>query len=393
MDPGCAQRIGYLTAVLAMGGEEHVKMAYKSSPAVMFGLLTFLFLLIGSLLSLVYFFEVILYEDTPVIYLVFFIICAVIGAAMVYLAYYITYRRLYVKIEVTDKAVKFFMGKRECIIFPFENYTFTSYVCKLRINYIPVRIARYLRITCKLDGKTKDYLCHSFKREIFAELVSYVKSVELIAAKRERCEAEYSQIDWLMNEPFRFSINKQELVKRYKKPFLTGIFVICVSLLVLLIRLSIEVEGQYNLFLGTLSMFAAVSLVILPYKVIKYGMGLYSVKKHTMEALMLFSDRLVLDDKTFYFSRIKQIRVTPPIYNEILMYNKEKSVVKLNEERKMIIIDKDASYTFIIDNVKDPNHSFAKKAKPEVFDDYEEFCDMLRDVLGSEPGKLIWELR
>jgi len=321
----------------------------------------------------------------PVIYAV----TGIVAVVAAYMAFY----RYNIKVEITDEAIKFFRGRKEYQSFPYASFAFTSYVHKQSYNLIPVSTSRYLRVITKAGGKFSNYKCHNFSNKTFEEFMIRVDAHplndtrELVSEtpdtqKKETAQTIPSPTEYKpeSRDTTVFIIDKQLLIKKYRKPFLYLFILFSAMIIAMLLSMFIVSPGSFfdQLAINAI-FFGSLTVVLLPIPVIMFGIPMIKIKKDTPEKITFYSDRITLDDREYYFSRIKQIRVTPPSY-------KGKT---RNLRRKVTIVEDRRTSTFIAGDSSDILPATIRKGKPRVFADYEAFCHKLETLLINEPGKFV----
>jgi len=293
-------------------------------------------------------------------------------------AYYNCFRNN-IKIEVTRTGIKFSRLGKEYLYFPHDSFNFTSFVSKTTINgIIPAPTSRYLRVAPKGGWKAKDYLCYNFDKKTFEDLIHCIQTREYARNKTAWNQAREPQPQY-PGEEAEFVINKRLLAKKYMK-----------YLLILLVALSIfafwptntdtisypELEREVAistkfLVLSVLFAILLVAFIVLMLKIIK----------QTPKKIVLCHDCLMIDLKTFNFSEIEQIKMTPPsFYSNI-------AGALFPPFRKLAITRQGLTHTFIVGST-----AFSALGKDNIFDGYKKLCDSLEAVFINVPDKFKLDL-
>lgn len=374
-------------------------MKYRSSPLALlinfFQILFWIFfvavLLSGTLLLLLSRLDIISHFPDPAAFLPLLCIIAVLAAiAAAYLAFF----RHNITIEADRTAIRFLRGRKEYLHLLYDGFVFTSYVVKQRINLIPTSTTRYLRAMQMETGRIHDYRCYNLDRKTFESFIAYIRSLqpEYLPEPANEESPTAGQVDFdpdrsgneavYTRETLVFTIDKNLFISRYQKPLWLMITIFSVFILSLLVlQLILTPERFMEHLVVNISFFALLVVIFFPIPIIMFGIPLAKIKKNTPEKITLFHDHIVFDNKSFYFSRIKQIRMTPPAYqsNGLL-------------KRKITVIEENKTTVFFVGDDKDVNPMWAKKGKKKVFADYINLCNELEAALLNRPGKFMFEL-
>jgi len=268
-------------------------------------------------------FEIFYYFDDFmfIVMIIFILPCvAVIIAAPIAIHHY------NIKIEVNSTAVRFIRGNKEYQYFDRESFIF-GFFTKIDAFKMPkyvVAIHKNPKEVKSRKHRVKTIKCHNFNKKTFEDLISHIR-------------------------PIYFNF----LNDRIRKYFFAT-------------------EIQEALMENRLS-------TVEPYVfIVDERLRLSTMNWKIPEKVMLFSDRVEIDEKIFQFSQINQIRITTPSY-----YNCSFRFYRI----KMIIIDDFSSNEFVIgDASRIQTSTFS--INPYVFRDFNVLLYMLESIFIEEPDKI-----
>ncbi|MCL2019811.1 MAG: hypothetical protein FWG70_08640 [Oscillospiraceae bacterium] len=301
----------------------------------------------------------------------------IIGAGALFLSGYFAFYRRNIKITVSDRGVSFFRGSeiQSFLNFSSEKYTFGSYVVKHTTNsIIPSGNDKFLRVFNKSDGKHKDYKCNFLTKKAFEEMISCADSIGVIPvpAKTEDSDSHNIKHD---DKPSVFYVNKNIMKKKMSSELI--MWSVIIGIVAVFSVFYIEVQGYPWFF--SVPVLLILSLPVIIYAVVKPRKEI----KNMPQKITLYHDRIVMDETPFYFNKLKQVKATPPSYQD-----DGKGVPSLfHTARKIIFIENNKTTSYIVGRVSDKDSK-----KPPVFADYEILCNELRGLFVNEPDKFLWEL-
>jgi hypothetical protein len=289
------------------------------------------------------------------------------------LAAYFAFYRGNITLVVNDSGVQFLRGSKVFRDFQADKYVFGSYVCKHTHNFIPVRNDRCLRVIKKANEKYKDYRCNFLNKSEFNEMISYTsllgrettETTEVAEIKREKTEG---------SEPLVFTINKESLIKRIKKNNSLVFFVALFAFIFMVAYVwLLEVDNS------AIVSFGGLAVVIFAFVFIRLFATQPKIFQSIPEEIQLCSDSITIDSRKFYFTYIKQIKATPPAYED----DKE-SLSKII--RKLVIVERSETFVYIVGTASDMTE------KEPVFAEYGVFCAELKAIFADNPEKFVYNL-
>jgi hypothetical protein len=180
-----------------------------------------------------------------------------------------------------------------------------------------------------------------------------------------------------------FRIDKQLLIQRYITAFMALFIPICGLMLLLFMLMAMAsqfiVIRNYELTVG---LYTVLGLMTLPLPFVIYGIPLNKVRKRTPHKIILCPDRIMFDNRSYYFSLVNQIKVTSPTLKA------EMGVTR----RRITITNDHLTVVFIVGDTRDDLPALKQIDVPRVFADYHLLCYELEALLASEPGKFMMEL-
>ncbi|MDR1689900.1 MAG: hypothetical protein LBS21_15035 [Clostridiales bacterium] len=291
---------------------------------------------------------------------------AVMGGAFAVIAagIYVCFVRSNITVHVDTDAVRFYRAGKEYLNFPYSGFEFTSYVLKHTYNGIPTYTSRYLKVTSKESGKSKNHRCSGFNKSSFEMLMAYIR---LAVSEKNNVDITYTP-----DGNAHFRINKHAIARKYAK--VLALLTIAVGV-ILLFLVYIVASANSPVYTYTFSGCAAVIIISI---ILKYAPPIFSVKKNTPEVITLYRDSLALGEKILQFANIKLIKLTPPSYRpdgtDFLL------------ARKLTVIYGEKTYVYILD-VKE---RYEKSVS--AFKGYEEFFAVVENIFSGHPEKFMREL-
>ena len=308
-----------------------------------------------------------------------------------------------IRIEITDDAIAFFRGKREYAYFPHESFIFGALVHVERAEGGIPFSSRYLRITLRYGERKRNYRCYHFSANTFSEFISHVRASALSYEQaRQHSRVIDREIPLSTNvdkTPLRhktFHINKEILAKRQRSIFmplllacfLPALLIITSSVIVHIMRDSwfwdnFRMQPGLNIMLFFLLLIPLVITGIPPFV---FGSRFFEIKRNTPQRIEVYPDKLVIDSDTFYLSRVRQIKMTPPNFGDGDIFIKRRilSIISDNSSRKFVISDS----RDIESPLLRPKKEFAK-----AFVEYPMLFNILQSAFEGEPDKFTADLK
>ena len=318
-----------------------------------------------------------------------FVVCFSIVIASTLTLYYWN-----IRVEVNAREVVFWRGRgrKPYLRFKFSENRFTS-VLDTSIHEFYKTTTRFLRVFPLNGKKSRDYKFHNFSHHTFQECMAHISShnsqqelqQKVIILDEEGEEVDEpilmedlmkQSLDSLETQPLEFNINKQHFINRKRKTFL-ALAIPAVTLILLLslatVIMPILSQNQHALdhfasgagFLLLLAAIGGVLVVVMgwiPYK---------KVREYAPEKIVVYHNRIIIDEKAFEFRNITQIRMTT--------LNTEGNYMPVL--RTLTINENHLSTSFVLgdDTDKIPNNN-RRKERVKAFEDYPLLFNTLQNI-------------
>ena len=308
------------------------------------------------------------------------IVCGIIAVTF---SFYFACIRNNVTVKITDTEITLLRGKEAYKILSVSEYSFTSYVYR-QMGQGGIYTSRYLRAVNKETKKWKDYRVY-FSKKRFEELIVVATSLNEIEGEiRPGVTISISNREEIA-EGVKFRIsNKEEIVEGAKKIFKKACFsatITCLVMLVIYMIIAIIFIKDMRIILGLGVLIGMLSLlaVILSLGVsyVNY-IGITKNRHKKMPSEICITDsELRIDENIYKYEDIKQIRATPPEYDNAPF---GRNII----HRIVTVVDKN--------NKKRTFFMGFRELEKMTFKDYEEFCVVLKKQFKDNPEKFIYEL-
>ena len=289
-------------------------------------------------------------------------------ALSIALSVYLVFYRRNITIEVTDKAIRFMRGgslQKEYAHLAFADYEFTSHVNKGAVSLFGYSgTSRWLHATNKSSGRLEPCRCDFLTKDTFHEFITHVLSPN--RAQAQRLPMDYQ---------FTFAVfTREEFLKESKKER---------RLLIIAAGIIAVNAGRFVLGAFAYDTFFVISMAISVLAILAF-IGIKISHRRRPEKITLYSDRIAIDHKEFFYSDLRQVKATPPDLNreEVWTPLGRARVVKGFEEsfdeRILTLVQENGkTKTFVVGKVVDPEEEYAN------------FCNELMKVFSD---RFVWDL-
>jgi len=327
----------------------------------------------------------------------FFAILPFILCISVAIAAYLAFSRWNIIVEVSTPEVVLSRGKKPYLQLSLSENTITS-LEDIQLRF-PVKTTSFFLRVFPCDAEYgKDHKLHNFSRQSFEACMAHIRAIqyektlqqEVLVVDPEEYTEENSEVisveDWLKQSisalktnPLEFSLNKHLHVKRAKTVFQAiaipmGIITALLAFGVLVLPIMrqdqnaldhMAISVSYILFLVAIFGGLVIGLGWLPYRRAKNA--------NTPEKITAYHDRINLDDRTFMYASITEIKmITPNITGDRVF------------RRALTISEWGQTITYELGDSRDSLPDTPKKQRTRVFAEYHELFATLQNIFAIQ---------
>jgi len=321
----------------------------------------------------------------------FWFLLPIVGTIAIITAIYLAFFRWNIKVVINQHEVVLMRGMKTYMAFSFENYNFSSYmiITKGLVN----GHARYLQVFPRNVEQGKIHKLHNFSRKIFEECIAYINEIqfqqsmqqELLITEDDEIIETMTAEEWLKQsveslekKPLVFVIDRIKYVKRTKAIFraISIPMIVIITLLILgVIIMPITTGNQHAIDnIGiSLSFVLVIAAVLVPILIIMGWLPYKRARENTPEKIIVYHDRIVVDEKTFMYRNLTHINMTTPYTTSgTIVQRRALTITEPNETTKYTLGDD-------TDKIYDRKR-LSKNFKGKVFENYNNLFDALNNI-------------
>jgi hypothetical protein len=333
-----------------------------------------------------------------------FIVASVVSLALSgWLAWFASFKRGNITIEVDKDGVRFLRGEKEIRNLSFDEYDISSYI----YIYNGAK-TKYIRAVKKQTQKKKDCVC-SIKNNVYEEMFAFINAMqykksndipeenqgvpqdnrevferyENIGADTQSRDELHAKIFGQDGAPIEYSISKIMLKKKLTRHTWLE-FGIAAGIAAFAGMYTWLMYGDNTLDLLTIIVWIAGAIIVTA-----MGIRMYFVSKKIVipEKIRILSDRIEVDERKFYFNRLSLIKATPESYINDATSMKQRI-------RRLTFVEAGETYIYTVGTAagEDAALFYAKSVDFVGFGGYGDLCDKLVALFADEPGKFAFEL-
>lgn len=279
-------------------------------------------------------------------------------------------------VEVTERNVRFSKRGKEYLSVDINGNTFNASVVKnRRLGPIFWKTEYFLSVTDS-QSRTGRVKCTNFDKSTFNELINALGNPR---------KAETQAGDKPFSEGLReYTLPKDKMLEEFRHAFLVALVCIIITALNLMgvLPFSIRTTGAAYGGLGSLELIIFIIPVALP---VIFLLMPAEIRRKVPEKIKITNHDITVGDKSFSFSEITKIKLTPPVYEKPMgtIYYCERQLTVFCGRRKYIFwlgsSTSGVTGRFILNDERLKSKLLEEKSK-YAFERYEEFCADLKNI-------------